>query len=86
MRFLKADKYCTLTEASELYGVTRQRMHELVATYGAELTTLDRPRIHLIAATELRKIPVRRVNGKKSPYVNQSRGSTCDTTLPRSKK
>jgi hypothetical protein len=55
-------KHMTITQAAEKYGVSRQRMHQLIDTYGAETIWIGS--VKLISTSELRKIPKKRPNGK----------------------
>jgi len=55
--------YLTVPEAAKRYGVTRQRMHQLIEYYEAETIYLHR-RMRLIHKTELKKIPTKRPNGR----------------------
>ena len=53
----------TVTDAAKVLGVSRQRMHILLKTYGVR--TLPAGPLKLIDLKELRKIPAVRPTGKK---------------------
>ncbi len=53
----------TITEAAQQIGVSRQRMHVLIKTYG--LQTERAGPIKMIARDELAKLPTNRPSGRK---------------------
>ena len=53
----------TMQEAANEIGVTRQRMHAIVATYGAKVEKIN-ARLTLISREELQKIVEKRDSAK----------------------
>ncbi len=56
------DNYISVSEAAGKLGVSVQRMHQLIATYKLIVESVN-PRMKLIPAGELRKIPEDRPSG-----------------------
>lgn len=54
--------YYTVSEAAELFGVTRQRMHSLIKTYNVHVDKVS-ARLCVIPKSEIKKIPKDRPNG-----------------------
>lgn len=52
----------TIPQAAEEFGVTNQRMHQLIKTYSVSTISLH-PRMMLVTRKELKKIPVERPPG-----------------------
>lgn len=53
---MKNKDFLTIAELAELEGVTRQRVHQLIQTYGVKTVKLG-PRFMVIPILELKKIP-----------------------------
>ena len=53
----------TMQEAADELGVTRQRMHVIVSTVGAEVEKIN-PRLTMISREELQKIREKRDSAK----------------------
>jgi predicted transcriptional regulator of viral defense system len=58
------ENYITIREAAEIIGVTPQRFHKLISTYGLSVQKLT-PRMTLVAKREIKKIPTNRPSGRK---------------------
>ena len=54
----------TISQAAEQFGVSPQRMHQLIAAYEVETICVN-PRLKLVEQKELRKIPEHRPTGIK---------------------
>jgi len=53
---MKGKDFLTVAELAELEGVTRQRVHQLIRTYGVKTVKLGN-RFMVIPLLELKKIP-----------------------------
>lgn len=54
----------TISEAAELFKVSRQRMYQLFEMHGVKITKVN-SRLNLVESEELKKIPRKRPTGIK---------------------
>lgn len=55
-------EYVSVSEAAEFFGVTPQRMHQLIKSYEVPVEKQN-PRFSVIRKTDLKRIPKRRPAG-----------------------
>jgi excisionase family DNA binding protein len=81
---IATDPLLTITQAAEIVGVSRQRMHKLVKTYA--LSTIKAGPVRLIYRSELASLPAKRPSGRKiSKKVLTTRNTTDTITGTRTK-
>lgn len=66
MSLISLDRMITIPQAAERFGVTRQRMHQLIGTYGVA-TVFVSPKLKMVDVKELAKIPAKRPPGPRRP-------------------
>lgn len=68
------DQFLSIAQAAENFGVSRQRMHQLIETYGVEVETLT-SRMKLVNKQELQRIPANRPSGVRLDRKKKSKKS-----------
>lgn len=58
------ENHVTVSEAAEIFGVSRQRMHVLLRDYEVPVVPLS-ARMSMIKKQDLKRIPKDRPNGKR---------------------
>jgi hypothetical protein len=59
-------QFVTVSQAAQLIGVSRQRMHQLIFAYDLHAEVVGSGRVKVLHRKELRKIPSERPPGPKS--------------------